>query len=51
MPYRIPLSYNPIDVDALTKVLRSYEGVHHNQIITDFENELGDFDILTGCGC
>lgn len=40
MPYRIPLSYNPIDVDALTKVLRSYEGVQHNQIITDFENEL-----------
>ncbi|MDZ7648823.1 MAG: DegT/DnrJ/EryC1/StrS family aminotransferase [Cytophagales bacterium] len=40
MPYRIPLSYNPIDVEALTKVLRTYEGVHHNQIITDFENEL-----------
>jgi pyridoxal phosphate-dependent aminotransferase EpsN len=41
MKYRIPLSYNPIDVDALTKVLRSHEGVNHNQIITDFENELG----------
>ena len=45
MLYRIPLSYNPIDVDALTKVLKSYEGVHHNQIITDFENELAT---LTG---
>ncbi|MBL7875976.1 MAG: DegT/DnrJ/EryC1/StrS aminotransferase family protein, partial [Cyclobacteriaceae bacterium] len=45
MAYRIPLSYNPVDIDSFTKVLKSYEGVHHNQIVTDFENELAK---LTG---
>ena len=40
MAYRIPLSYNPIDVDSFTKVLSSYEGVHHNQMVTDFENAM-----------
>lgn len=45
MAYRIPLSHNPVDIDSFTKVLKSYEGVHHNQIVTDFENELAK---LTG---
>jgi dTDP-4-amino-4,6-dideoxygalactose transaminase len=34
---RIPLSYNPIDIEALTDVLKSHEGLHHNQLVTDFE--------------
>lgn len=37
---RIPLSYNPIDIDILAQTLRKYEGVHHSQIITDFETEI-----------
>ena len=37
---RIPLSYNPIDIDALTQTLKKYEHVHHSQIITDFETEI-----------
>jgi len=45
MAYRIPLSYNPIDVDSFANVLKSYEGLHHNQIVTDFENAIAD---LTG---
>lgn len=36
----IPLSYNPIDISALTQTLKKYEGVHHSQIITDFETEI-----------
>jgi dTDP-4-amino-4,6-dideoxygalactose transaminase len=35
--YRIPLSYNPIDVSGLTEVLNKYEGEHHNRIVLDFE--------------
>ncbi len=42
MTYRIPLSYNPIDVPALTNVLTQYEGKHHNQIVTDFEGSLSE---------
>lgn len=42
MAYRIPLSYNPIDVDSFAKVLSSYEGVHHNQMVTDFENAIAN---------
>jgi dTDP-4-amino-4,6-dideoxygalactose transaminase len=45
MRYKIPLSYNPIDIDKLTEVLYRYEGVHHNQIVADFEREFKD---LTG---
>jgi dTDP-4-amino-4,6-dideoxygalactose transaminase len=37
MAYRIPLSYNPIDVDGFANVLKSYKGLDHNQIVTDFE--------------
>ncbi len=40
MRYTIPLSYNSIDIPKLTEVLSRYEGVHHNQIVTDFEEEL-----------
>lgn len=36
----IPLSYNPIEIDALAQTLKKYEGVHHAQIITDFEAEI-----------
>jgi dTDP-4-amino-4,6-dideoxygalactose transaminase len=45
MQYEIPLSYNPIDVRKLSDVLLRYEGVHHNQLIHDFEKE---FRKLTG---
>lgn len=37
MRYSTPLSYNPIDVARITEVLNRYEGIHHNQIVTDFE--------------
>lgn len=40
MTYRIPLSYNPINVLALSNVLNEYAGKHHNQIVTDFERAL-----------
>ena len=40
MRYSIPLSYNPVDVTRLTEVLNRYTGVHHNQLITDFESAL-----------
>ncbi|MBX2955208.1 MAG: aminotransferase class I/II-fold pyridoxal phosphate-dependent enzyme [Cyclobacteriaceae bacterium] len=40
MRYSIPLSYNPINVPRLAEVLNRYEGVHHNQIITDFESAM-----------
>jgi dTDP-4-amino-4,6-dideoxygalactose transaminase len=40
---RIPLSYNPIDIEALTGVLRRYEGLHHNQIVADFEEAIRDY--------
>jgi dTDP-4-amino-4,6-dideoxygalactose transaminase len=36
----ISLSYNPIDIEALAQTLKKYEGVHHAQIITDFETEI-----------
>ncbi|MBX2944869.1 MAG: aminotransferase class I/II-fold pyridoxal phosphate-dependent enzyme [Cyclobacteriaceae bacterium] len=40
MRYSIPLSYNPINVPRLTEVLNRYQGVHHNQLITDFESAM-----------
>lgn len=40
MRYTIPLSYNPIDIPKLTEVLSRYEGMHHNQMIVDFEDGL-----------
>lgn len=40
MKYRIPHYYNPIDIEKLTGVLRKYEGVHHQQIIADFEEAI-----------
>jgi len=36
----IPLSYNPIDVEALSQMLKKYDDVHHGQIINDFEAEI-----------
>lgn len=35
--YKVPLSYNPIDADGLHKLLKQYEGCHHEQLILDFE--------------
>ncbi|MBX2970352.1 MAG: aminotransferase class I/II-fold pyridoxal phosphate-dependent enzyme [Cyclobacteriaceae bacterium] len=40
MRYSIPLSYNPVDITRITEVLQRYEGIHHNQIITDFETAI-----------
>ncbi len=40
---QIPLSYNSIDIEGLTHVLKRYEGVHHNQIVTDFEQAIRDY--------
>lgn len=37
---RIPLSYNSINTSALCSILEQYQGVHHNQIIQDFEDQL-----------
>lgn len=37
----IPLSYNPIAAEALAAVLARYKDVHHNAMITDFEQLLG----------
>lgn len=42
MKYRIPLSYNPINPEALTAVLHQYEGLHHDELITGFEKSLAD---------
>lgn len=39
--FAIPLSYNPIAVTALTDVLIRYKDVHHNTMVTDFEQLLG----------
>lgn len=36
----IPLSYNPIEIDALSAKLREYEYRHHDDLIEDFESEL-----------
>ena len=40
MPYAIPLSYNAIDIPALTGVLQRYEGKPHHQLVADFEAAL-----------
>jgi pyridoxal phosphate-dependent aminotransferase EpsN len=40
MQYSIPLSYNPIDIPALTKVLSGYQAVHHNRMVEDFEKAI-----------
>lgn len=45
MIHEIPLSYNPIDIDALTRVLSAYQDKHHNSLIADFEAAVTD---LTG---
>lgn len=45
MQYSIPLSYNPIDIPALTEVLSAYQGVHHNRMVEDLEKA---FSELTG---
>lgn len=42
MPYTIPLSYNPVDIDALTRVLSGYRDVHHNRMVEDFEKAIAD---------
>ncbi|MFZ2904642.1 MAG: aminotransferase class I/II-fold pyridoxal phosphate-dependent enzyme [Cyclobacteriaceae bacterium] len=41
-PITIPLSYNPIDISKLSEVLTRYDGVHHNQIVADFERTLSE---------
>lgn len=46
MQYSIPLSYNPIDIPALTGVLSAYRDVHHNCMIRDLEKA---FTERTGC--
>lgn len=45
MQYKIPLSYNPINIPALTEVLSRYQGSHHNRIVEDFEKA---FTEITG---
>ncbi|MEQ1585526.1 MAG: DegT/DnrJ/EryC1/StrS family aminotransferase [Cyclobacteriaceae bacterium] len=35
--YKEPLSYNPIDVEGLHKVLLNYQGRNHEEIVVDFE--------------
>lgn len=35
--YKVPLSYNPIDADGLHKIVKQYEGRHHEELILDFE--------------
>ena len=37
---RIPLSYNEIDSAGLHRILKSYEGRDHHQLIVDFENRI-----------
>lgn len=41
MKFRIPLSYNTIEPDKIMRVLRKFEGRHHNEIVAEFEQELG----------
>lgn len=43
--HTIPLSYNPMDIPALTSVLAKYQDVDHNQLIHDFEQSIA---ALTG---
>ncbi len=43
---RTPLSYNEIDADGLSAVLKSYQGRDHQEIVHDFEQRLG-----TEVGC
>ena len=40
MSYRFPLSYTPIDEQAIGTVLRRYAGVPHTELISDFEKEI-----------
>jgi dTDP-4-amino-4,6-dideoxygalactose transaminase len=42
MHYTIPLSYNAIDIPALTTVLARYQDVHHTRMVEDFEKAIGD---------
>lgn len=44
----IPLSYQPIDIRGLNRVMEKYEGEHYQQMITDFEDQLAS---LTGAAC
>lgn len=45
MQYTTPLSYNPVDITALTNVLSRYQHAHHTMLVQDFENAITD---LTG---
>lgn len=40
MNSKIPLSYNPIDSNAIAAKARAYENEHHSQLVRDFEIEL-----------
>jgi dTDP-4-amino-4,6-dideoxygalactose transaminase len=42
MQYTIPLSYNPIDIPALTTVLAKYQDGHHTRMVEDFEKAIGE---------
>ncbi len=37
---KIPMSYNRIDEEGLHKVLQRYRNANHQQLVTDFENEV-----------
>ena len=43
MKFKINLSYNPIDGNKIAKTLESYTDRHHNDIITDFEDQIKTF--------
>ncbi len=36
----VPLSYNEIDADALARILKSFAGRHHEEIVKEFERQL-----------
>jgi dTDP-4-amino-4,6-dideoxygalactose transaminase len=36
----VPLSYNPINPDSLSRILKSYAGRHHEEIVRDLEWKL-----------
>lgn len=38
--YKVPMSYNEIDTAGLQKVLKRYQGINHQRIVTDFEGRV-----------
>jgi dTDP-4-amino-4,6-dideoxygalactose transaminase len=43
--YRVPLSYTPVDYQALNGLLESYAHLPHTEVVTDFEKAIG---VVTG---